>query len=64
MSGPRLTAAEGRALDQMVEANTRAKQITWAKATLARCPFRSDLRGLIADLEAKGAKSRREQVRA
>ena len=57
MSGPRLTAAEGRAMDRMVAASSDKATLAWAKGTLERFPFRSDLRDIIAKIEAKNAKS-------
>lgn len=45
-------------------ATTRKDTLAWAKATYARFPVRTDLRDLIAEIEAKGAKSRAARVSA
>ena len=45
-----LTAAERRQSERE-KAITNRDHLAWAKATLARFPFRSDLRSLIAKAE-------------
>lgn len=45
------TASERR-YDARAQSVTKRDQLSWAKATLARFPNRSDLRDLIIQLEA------------